>query len=189
MSHALVRSLVVYLMVTAFGGAQAFQWAPFEFPPGDQGYTLEVVTAEGASQIHIDIVERDGSYAVTTTTTLVREGIAHDDLDDAMFGGSGLAMFSLGPMLLFGPGFFMIPMLLGQEDIHVQDTPIRVLGMGTMYMDREEVVADHTCVVIRLELESGGELEFAVAEGLPFTCFSRYGSGGDAFEVRLTEVR
>lgn len=189
MSHTHFRRLVVTCLVVALGGAHAFQWTPFEFLPGDQGYTMEIVTEEGTSIVDIDMVESDGSYEVTTTMTLVQSGVDQDALSDAMFGGSGLAMFGFGPMMLFGPSFFLLPMLLGEEDIAVQATPIRVMGMGTMYMDREEVVAGHTCVVIRMELEDGDELEFAVAENLPVPCFSRYGSGGDAIEARLIDVR
>ncbi len=189
MSHPIARRFVALLLVVAMGGAQAFQWTPLEFPAGDQGYTIEIITDEGTSQIDIDAVDQGGTYDVTTTMTFDQIGIAQDDLDDAMFGGSGLAMFGFGPMMLFGPSFFILPMVLGDEDIAVTDTPIRVLGMGTMYMDREEVVAGQTCVVIRMELEGGDEFEFAVAEGLPLPCFSRYGSGSDAVEVRLIDVR
>lgn len=180
---------MIACLAVALGGAHAFQWTPFEFPPGDQGYTMEIVTGEGISVVDIDIVEAGDAYEVTTTMTLVQSGVDQDELSDAMFGGSGLAMFGFGPMMLFGPSFFLLPMLLGEEDISVQDTPIRVMGMGMMYMDREEVVAGHTCVVIRMELEGGDELEFAVAENLPVPCFSRYGSGSDAIEARLIDVR
>ena len=141
------------------------------------------------SRFDVDIVERDGAYDVTTTMTLDQVGIAPDELSDAMFGGSGLAMFGFGPMVFYGPTFFLLPMLLGEEDIAVHGTPIRVMGMGTLHMDREEVVAGRTCVVIRMELEAGDEIEFAVAEGVPLPCFSRYGTGSDAIEVRLIEIR
>jgi len=180
---------LVLVLAVVLGGAQAFQWMPFEFPAGDQGYTMEIVTEDGVSQIDIDIVERDGSYDVTTTMTFEQTGVPLGGLDDAMFGGAGFAMFGFGPMMLFGPSFFLLPMMLGQEEIKVQDTPIRVMGMGTMYMDREEVVAGHVCVVIRLEMDGDDTLEFAVAENLPFPCFSRYGSGDDGLEVRLIDVR
>lgn len=189
MSHPLARKLVVACLIVALGSAHAFRWTPFEFPPGDQGYTLEIVTDEGSTQVEIDIVDLGGSYDVTTNVTLVQAGVAHGDLGGAVFGGSGLAMFAFGPMMLFGPSFFLMPMLLGQEEIRVQETPIRMMGMGTMYMEREEVVAGHVCVVIRMELDGGDELEFAVAENLPFPCYSRYGSGSDAIEARLIDVR
>ena len=189
MSHPIARRFLVVLLAVALGSAQAFQWTPLEFPPGDQGYTVEIVTEEGVSRIDIDIVDRGGSYDVTTTMTRDQVGVAQDELEDAVFGGSGMVMFGLGPMMLFGPSFFILPMVLGQEDIAVSTTPIRVMGMGTLYMEREEVVAGQTCVVIRMELEGGDELELAVAEGLPLPCFSRYGSGSSAIEVRLIDVR
>lgn len=190
MTHPYARSFVVLVLAVVLGGAQAFQWTPFEFPPGDQGYTMEIVTEDGVSQIDIDIVERDGSYEVTTTMTLTQTKVPLSGLGDSMFGGAGLAMFGFGPMMLFGPTFFLLPMMLGQEEIKVQDTPIRMMGMGTMYMEREEVVAGHTCVVIRLEVDGDDDaLEFAVAENLPLPCFSRYGSGSDALEVRLIDAR
>ena len=150
---------------------------------------MEIVTEEGVSIVDVNSEEGGGSFEVTTPMTLVQSNVDQDDLGEAMFGGSGLAMFAFGPMMLFGPSFFLLPMLLGEEDISVQDTPIRVMGMGTMYMDREEVVAGRTCVVIRMELEGGDELEFALAEDLPLPCFSRYGSGSDAVEARLIDVR
>lgn len=189
MSREVLRRIVIVGLAVALGAAQAFQWTPFEFPAGDQGYTLEITTAEGVTEVDVDIVDRGGSFDVTTTMRLAQTGITQEDLGTAMFGGSGLAMFGFGPMLLFGPGFFLMPMLLGEEDIRVQETPIRVMGMGTMYMDREEVVAGHTCVVIRMEMEGGDELEFAVAENLPVPCFSRYGSGDEAMVARLVAVR
>ncbi len=189
MTDPRARMFMALVVAVALGGAQAFQWMPFEFPPGDQGYTMEIVTEDGVSQIDIDIVDRGGSYDVTTTMTFEQAGVPLDGLSDAMFGGAGLTMFGFGPMMLFGPSFFLLPMMLGQEEIQVQDTPIRVMGMGTMYMDREEVVAGHVCVVIRMELEGDDALEFAVAENLPIPCFSRYGSGDDAMEARLIDVR
>ena len=189
MTHPHARSILVLVLAVALGGAQAFQWMPFEFPPGDQGYTMEIVTEDGVSQIDIDILERDGSYDVTTTMTFEQTSVPLGGLGDAVFGGAGFAMFGFGPMMLFGPSFFLLPMMLGQEEIKVQETPIRVMGMGTMYMEREEVVAGHTCVVIRLEMDGDDALEFAVAENLPFPCFSRYGSGSDLMEVRLVDVR
>ncbi len=189
MIHVVARRFVVGALVIALGVAHAFQWTPLEFPPGDQGYTMEITTDEGVSRVDIDFVERDGTYDVTTTMTFDQTGVELDDLDDAMFGGGGAAMFGFGSMMLFGPSFFILPMLLGEQDIAVQEAPIPVMGMGTLYMDREEVVAGQTCVVIRMELEGGDELEFAVAEGLPLPCFSRYGSGSGAIEARLVDVR
>lgn len=47
-------------------------------------------------------------------------------------------------------------------------------------------MAGYECVVIRLEMpQQDGDFEFALAEDLPFPCFSRYGSGEGAFQMRL----
>ena len=62
-------------------------------------------------------------------------------------------------------------------------------GFGAIDMEREEEVAGRICVVIRMELDGSDALEFAVAEGLPIPCFSLDGSGADAVEARLVEVR
>jgi hypothetical protein len=188
-AHAHARTLLAVLLALALGAGQAFQWTPFEFLPGDQGYTLEVRTREGVSHVDVDIVARGDAYDVTTAVRFEQAGVAPGDLLSAVFGGSGLSLFAFGPMMLYGPSFFLLPMLFGQEEIEVQDGPIRVLGMGTMYMEREEEVVGHRFVVVRLELQGGEEVEFAVAEQLPFPCFSRYGSGRDAIEVRLVDVR
>jgi hypothetical protein len=189
MSYLRTRAFVAVVACVVVGSAQAFQWTPFEFAAGDQGYTIRVASADGVSVIDVDMVDRGGTFDVTTAMTVEQRGVALDDLGGAMFGGAGLAMFGFGPMMLFGPSFFMLPMVLGQEDVSVRDVPIRVLGMGTLYMEREEVVAGHTCVVIRLEMDGADALEFAVAENLPVPCFSRYGSGADAVEARLVDVR
>jgi hypothetical protein len=184
-----LRALVATLACIAVGSAQAFQWAPLEFPAGDQGYTVEITSADGVSRIDVEMLDRDGTFDVTTTMTFEQTGVTADDLGGAMFGGGGLAMFGFGPMMFFGPSFFILPMLLGQEEIAVRDTPIVVAGFGTIYMEREEVVAGRTCVVIRMEFDGSDTLEFAIAENLPIPCFSRYGSGADAVEARLVEVR
>jgi hypothetical protein len=184
-----LRSFAAIAACLVVGSAQAFQWVPLAFPAGDQGYTVQVTSGDGVSRIDIDIVERGGTYDVTTVMTFEQSGVAQDDLSGAIFGGGGVALFGFGPMMLFGPSFFILPMLLGQEEIRVRDTPITVAGFGTIYMEREEVVAGRTCVVIRMEVSGSDTLEFAVAEDLPIPCFSRYGSGSDAFEARLVEVR
>jgi hypothetical protein len=189
MSSPRLRTFVAILACIVVGSAQAFQWTALEFPSGDQGYTVQITSADGVSVIDVDMVDRGGTFDVTTAMTFVQKGVARDDLSGAMFGGAGLAMFGFGPMMFFGPSFFILPMLLGQEEIAVRDTPITVTGFGTIYMEREEVVAGRTCVVIRMELDGSDTMEFAVAEGLPIPCFSRYGSGSDAVEARLVDVR
>jgi hypothetical protein len=139
--------------------------------------------------IDINISERGGLMDVTTVLTMSQEGVAPGNLSDAILGGPGFGMLAFGPMMLFGPSFFVLPMLLEGQDIGVNPIPTRIMGLGTLTMEREEVVAGRTCVVLKLDMTQGDELEFAIAEGVPFPCFSRYGSGADAIEIRLIEVR
>jgi hypothetical protein len=188
-SSANVRWLLVVSLFAVVGMGQAFSWAPFEFPPGDQGYTMEVVSGEGVARFDLDLVDRGGAFDVTTIMTVVQSGVAPGSMSEAMFGGSGMSMFAFGPLMLFGTSYFLMPLLLGQEDIAVRDAPIEMKGVGRMYLEREEVVAGRTCVVLRVELEGGDGMEFAVAEGVPLPCFTRYGSGSEAVEVRLIEIR
>ena len=183
------RTLAILVLAALLGAVHAFQWEPFDFPPGDQGYTIEITSSEGVLLLDVEIVEQEGSFDVRTVMTFDQAGVGAGDLGAAMFGGAGMAMFGFGPMMLFGPGFFLLPLVLGQEEIAVREDPIDVMGMGTMVMEREEEVAGHVCVVIRLELASGDALEFAIAEDLPVPCFSRYGSGANVVEARLLEVR
>lgn len=183
------RTLAILALAALLGAAHAFQWEPFEFPPGDQGYTIEVTSAEGTLVLDVDIVDLSGTFDVRTVMTYDQVGVEASDLGIAMFGGAGISMLGFGPMMLFGPSFFILPMVLGQEDIAVREEPIPVMGMGTLVMEREVEVAGHVCVVIRFEVEGGDTLEFAIAEDLPVPCYSRYGSGADAVEARLIEVR
>ena len=189
MTHPRNRTLTILAIAALLGAAQAFQWEPFDFPPGDQGYTIQVTSAEGVLVLDVEIVDRNGSFDVRTVMTFDQVGVGSGDLGTAMFGGAGMAVFGFGPMMLFGPSFFLLPMVLGQEEIAVREEPIDVMGMGTMRMEREETIAGRVCVVISLELGGGDELEFAINEDLPIPCYSRYGSGANAVEARLLEVR
>ena len=182
-----VRITVATLMALALAGVSAFQWTPFEFGPGDQHYTIEIRAGEApVTTLDVTMLHRDDGFHVSTVLRFEQDGVAQDDLATAMFGGQALGMFGLGPMLVFGPSAMMLPMLLGEEEVRVREEPLRVMGFGSLHMEREEVVAGHTCVVMRLELDVGDDVfEFAVAEGLPLPCFSRYGSGADQVEMRL----
>jgi hypothetical protein len=183
------RIVPVLLSFALAGMAAAFSWTPFEFPPGDQGYVLEILSSEGVARIDVDVVARGDLFDVRTTMTLEQSGISPSSVGDAFFGGSALAMFGFGPMVLFGPSAFMLPMMLGDDEIRVRKEPMRIMGVGTLLMDREEVVAGRSCVVITVDMDGGDEIVFAVAEGVPVPCFTRYGSGNGAIEVRLIEVR
>lgn len=176
----------------AFGGSvQAFQWQPFAFPEGDQRYVLEIRQGEGpdatVGTLDLTVVDRGGTYDTTTTLTFEQTGIGGDDLSTAAFGGEMAGLLMMGPMLAYGPAFFLLPMMLGEEDVRVRSEPLRLVGMGSLTMEREEEVAGHTCVVVRFEPDDDpdGAMTFALADGLPFPCYSVYGSGGDRIEVRL----
>lgn len=173
------------------GSAFAFEWTTGVFPSGDQHYTLEFRYGSGeeaqASTVDIDLVDRGGTYTVTSTVTSVQE-IAGDELDLGVL-TLGNGMGALGPSIMFGPMFMFLPMMLEGQDIRVRDEPIVVLGMGEMHMERTEQVAGLECVVVRFEQpDSDLTMEFALAEGLPFPCFSRYGSGDEISEFRLLEA-
>ena len=189
-----MRSIRVPILLVALslGAAHAFTWEPFVFPEGDQSYVLEIVQGQDgpATTIEIDVVDVGDAYDVTTSMTYQQAGVPKGDLESAMFGGSSIGMFAMGPMMMFGPSFMMVPMMLGEEDIHVREEPIRVMGFGALHMEREVEVAGRSCVVMRMVPDADPEAgyEFAVAEGVPFPCYSRYGQGEDAVEIRLVRI-
>jgi hypothetical protein len=183
---------VAFLGLVSF--SFAFKWTFDQWPTGNQSYTFEVRSGEGdAAQVAtIDVVMTDtgGQYDVTTTMTVNQKGVAQSDLSGAAFGGSAIGMFAFGPMLFYGPAFMMLPMMIGEEEIEVRSEPISMMGMGKIYMDRSEQIAGFECVVLRLEMEdeSSDPMEFAVAEGLPIPCYSKYGTGSDTVEIRLVKA-
>ena len=186
--RSLVRSFVLTTLLVASSSSWAFQWEPFDFPPGDQAYTFEISLADGSVILFdVDVVAAGDAYDVVTTVTSSMEGVRHGDLSNALFGAGGMGMFGVGPMLVLGPSVMMLPLLLGQDDIAVGSEPRSMPGFGTLTMERSEVVAGRTCVVMELLLDNAPDepLVFAVAEGLPLPCFSRYGSGDGAIEMRL----
>lgn len=187
-------TFVLLLFLAAGGSASAFRWTPFAFPDGDQHYVLEVRQGEGdgivVGTVDLRIDDLGGRFDVTTTVTFVQSGLSADDLSAAAFGGLMANLMTLGPALAYGPASFLLPMMLGEEDVRLRDEPIRLLGGASLHMDREEVVAGRTCVVARYEIEGdpSGTMTFALAEGLPFPCFSVYGSGDGRVEVRLLQA-
>jgi hypothetical protein len=181
-----LATLTVLLVASSWGAA--FQWEPFDFPPGDQAYTFEIVLGDGSvTTVDVTMTAVGDGYDVATTMTTSLRGVRQGDLTNALFGAGAMGMFGFGPMLLFGPSSMMLPMLLGSDDIAVRDEPSTMPGFGSLSLEREEIVAGHRCVVMRLVLDNAPDdsIEFAVAEGVPIPCFSRYGSGGDAIEMRL----
>lgn len=186
------------VMALVVGQAAAFQWEPFAFPTGDQRYVLEVRTvAEGSddqvSTITITITEGAEGYNVDTAFAFSQEGVSQDELSNVMFGGSLLGTFAFGPMMMFGPSFMMLPMMLMGEEIRVRAEPVVVMGMGRLHMDRTTQAAGRECVLLRFETGSAAEpsedvMEFALAEDLPFPCYARYGSAGSYTEIRVLEA-
>lgn len=189
------RVLILVLAALACQVALAFRWTPLEFPEGDQAYTLELRTAGDSgeaqlAQIRIEITDTGGSYSVATTYTMNQENVAASDLGNAAFGTGMMGMFAFGPMLMFGPSFMMLPMMLGDEEIEVRSEPMRIMGMGRLSMSETVEVAGRECVVLRFEPDDGEPVEIAVAENVPFPCYTRFDSGdGGVTEIRLIDVR
>ena len=191
MPRTLLAPLLAALLSLA-AAQEGFRWEPDTFPEGDQSYVLEVVTGgelEGL-RLSIDIVQTDAGYDVTTTIVSSQTGLSQDDLSGAAFGGSMLGGLAFGPMMFYGPAFMMLPLMLGQEEIRVRSEPMVVMGMGSLIMDSTVEIAGRTCVEIRFEPANDPDsvLEFALADGLPFPCYTRFGSGDDAVEMRLVEA-
>ncbi len=187
------KALLFTLILCLLSYGTAFDWSFGEWSSGDQQYSFEIYMGEGAdlATIAIDtfITDTGGQFDVVTNLRIEHTGVAPSDLTTIVMGGSSLGMFAFGPMLLYGPSFFMLPMMLGQEEIRIRSEPIRVMGMGNIYMDKSEMVAGFECVVLRLELDQDDSvMEFALAEDLPLPCFSRYGEGEDRIELRLTKA-
>ncbi len=188
-----IRTVVAVALLAA-GSALAFTWNPDAFPTGNHTYSwdLTVDTSDGpqTAVITIAITQKGDTYDTSTTMTVTQTGVAHDDLSTAALGGSMLGTLALGPMMVFyGPAFMMLPMLLGNEDIHVRTEPVRVAGMGSIYMDKSETIAGHECVVLRMEMDDGSApIEMALAEDLPFPCYSKYGDPGDQTTITLTKA-
>jgi hypothetical protein len=188
------KVLVITVLLGLLSNAFAFKWTFDQWPAGNQNYTFEVRSGEGeaaqVATIDVAITDTGGQFDITTTMTVNQTGISQADLGSAAFGGSAIGMFAFGPMLFYGPAFMMLPMMIGEEDISVRSEPLSVMGMGKIYMDKSEQIAGHDCVVMRLEMQEEGSdpMEFAVAEGLPIPCYSKYGTGSDTVEIRLIKA-
>jgi len=182
-------SLVTCLVFSLVSFSLAFEWNVDQWPEGNQAYTLELRQGDSGQVVTMNIVITDQgeTYDVATTMTVNQIGISQSELGSAAYGGNALGMFALGPMAFYGPAFMMLPMMLGQEDISVREEPIRVMGMGSISMDRSETIAGFECVVVSFSPDNDPDtvMEFALAETLPFPCYSKYGSGADIIEIRL----
>jgi hypothetical protein len=186
-----IRTTLVLVAVLLGGVALAFQWEPLEFEERAQAYTIEILNAQGELQLtmEIDVVEAGDGFDVTTVQTVRSAGVAGGDLADAAFGG-GLGMFGFGGAMFLGPAFMVLPLVLADEEVAVRPDPIELPGFGMVYMESTSEVAGATCVDVRIELAAGEQLpiELGLAEGVPFPCYSRYGEGDDAVEIRLTRI-
>ncbi len=182
----------VLLVLALSSQSYAFKWQFDVWPEGNQTYTLEIRQGESDQVVSMKIALTDlgETYDVSTTMVINQTGIAPSDLSSAAYGGSALGMFMFGPMVFYGPAFMMLPMMLGEEDIQVRSEPMRVMGMGTITMDHSENIAGYECVVLSFVTDDDPEnhMEFALAENLPFPCYSKYGSGSDAIEIRLVSA-
>jgi len=171
------------------GSAQAFRWSSFDVPPGDQRYVVEVLVGDGSdtqvATMDIRIVDAGDAFDVTSTMTTVQRGVRPSEVANAVFTGGSVSLYFLGGMAA-GPAAYLVPMLLGDHDVRVRTEPIVFPGLGSLHMLHEETVAGLTCVVMRVEIDNADDdFEFAVAEGVPFPCFSRYGVGAGRVETRL----
>lgn len=192
------RKLFISVLFTATvlaTSAGAFSWEFFDFPAGDQHYLFEIVMEEDGdssrSLIDFTVKENGGLYDATTSITFEQQGVELAGLGDAVFGGSSVGLMMFGPaMLFYGPGMFLLPIMLANEEIAVRAEPIVQAGVGTVEMNRTEVVAGHECVVISFVPEGEDEvlLEFALAEELPFPCFSIYHDGGSRTTLRMLQA-
>lgn len=193
-----MRMGFVVVALLLWGQASAFQWEPFTVPPGDHRYVVEVRTVAegeepGVSTITINVREAGEGYSVETTLTFSQENVREDELSSAMFGGSMLGAFTLGPMVMFGPTLMMLPMMLMGEEIRVRSEPLVVMGVGRLHMDSIVEAAGRECVLMRFESGDGSNaseeiMEFALAEDLPFPCYARHGSPGSYTEFRVLEA-
>lgn len=186
-------SVLVITTVLLTASAAAFEWSAQSFPDGDQRYVLEFRMdssyEQGTSTMEIDIKDLGGRFDVRTSVS-VREEVPKDEMDIMGLGGLSDGFTLLGPAMMFGPMFMFLPMMLEGQDIRVRSEPLVLLGFGEMHMERTERVAGHECVVIRfVPTDSDDVFEFALAEGVPFPCFSRYGSEGDITEMRLISTQ
>lgn len=186
-----IQTTLVLVAVLLGGVALAFEWEPLEFEERAQAYTIEILNAQGELQLtmEIDVVEAGDGFDVTTVQTVLSSGVDGGDLADAAFGG-GLGMFGFGGAMFLGPAFMVLPLVLADEEVAVRSDPIELPGFGMVYMESTSEVAGATCVDVRIELAAGEQppIELGLAEGVPFPCYSRYGEGDDAVEIRLTRI-
>jgi hypothetical protein len=185
------RHLVACMtMLVVAGTVLAFEWSPEIIRPGDQRYLVEVRLGDGdaATVYHVEVVltDRGGAFDVAVTLPIVREGLAPAEVGTSLF----YVSFEAGAALkAVSPDLVLAGQVRAAGDIAVRDEPVELLfGTGWVHFEREEQVAGLTCVVLRVESTGFGEYTMAVAEGVPFPCFSEYGEGSNRVSTRILEA-
>lgn len=97
-----------------------------------------------------DGVDDGGDFDAMSSARVEQRGVALSDLGAAVTGSGAFTTLAYGPMLLLGPAFYVVPMI-GSEGIARSPTPIRILGVGTLTIDREAQVAGPPCAVVRTD--------------------------------------
>lgn len=185
------RQLLACLIALPFvGAALAFGWSPEIARPGDQRYLIEVRQGEAddATVHHVEIVLTDvgGAFDVAVSVRLLRAALAPSDVGRVLLdlGPAAMSVLSAASANLVFVGYATV-----QSDVAVRDEPVELAGgIGRVHYEREEQVAGLTCVVVRAELTGYGEYILALAEGVPFPCFSDYGEGGGRVTTRILEA-
>lgn len=190
MSRAFRRLVVLALVVLATGPGLAFEWSTEIVRPGDQRYLIEVVQGDGdgarVHRVEIVLVDRGGAFDVGVTVSVTRPGITPADVGTSPFDAS-MELTSALSAIAANAVFASYAGIAGE--VAVRDEPVELVGgMGRVRYEREEQVAGLTCVVVRVELTGYGEHLLAVAEGVPFPCFSAYGEGPNLVRTRILEA-
>jgi hypothetical protein len=185
------RHMIAWLtLLLSAGTVLAFEWSPEIIRPGDQRYLVEVRKGEGdaGAVFHVEIVLTDlgGSFDAAVTLQIVRTGVAPAEVGNLPFYLGFDASFAL---MAASPNMIFAAQVGVAGDVTVRDEPVELMfGMGRVHYEREELVAGLTCVVVRVELTGDSEHTLAVAEGVPFPCFSDYGEGDGRVRTRILEA-
>lgn len=141
-----------------------------------------------AASDHVEIALTDlgGSFDVAVTLPIVRTGLSPAAVGSLLFylgAEANVALMAASPNLMYA-NYVGIA-----GDVAVRDEPVELLGgIVRVHFEREEQVAGLTCVVVRVEWTGFGEYTLAVAEGVPFPCFSDYGEGDGRVRTRILEA-
>lgn len=190
MSRAFRRLVVLALVALPTAAGLAFEWSAEIVRSGDQRYLIEVVQGDGddarTHRVEIVLVDRGGAFDVGVTVTVARAGVAPAEVGRSPFDASTELMAAMSASAA-NAVFASYAGIAGE--VVVRDEPVALVGgIGRVHYEREEQVAGLTCVVVRVELAGYGEYLLAVAEGVPFPCFSAYGEGPNLVRTRILEA-